>query len=530
MSTELLYLLLSVYFALWANQVFWEKFLEAAGLSLTAAPRVTVGLFVVLVGVHWLLMLCFVPRILAKPVGISLLIVTPFAVYFMREFGVYFDKSMLRNVVETDTREARELLGNIILWLQVCLYGVVPAAVFALWPQSPARGTALALFHRAGWAVACVVIVGLAMWSISAIAVPVFRDKRELRYLVTPANYLVSVARVLGEQTYEPEVLEPIASDAIRGEAASNRRPRVFVVIVGETVRAANWGLNGYRRQTTPQLQRRDVYNFPDVESCGTSTAVSLPCMFSLSGRRQHDEAVIRRSESVLHVLQRTGVDTLWRDNQSGCKGVCRGLPFESMASLGACPAGLCYDESLLDGLVDRIGSSQRDFVVVLHMMGNHGPRYYLRYPPAFQRWAPVCTTANLAQCSRESIVNAYDNGVAYADHVVARAIDMLVNLDSHDAGLLFVSDHGESLGENNVYLHGLPHLIAPAFQKKVPQVLWLSPALKKSLNVDMACLDGISRQPTSHDSLSHLLLGMMNIKTERYEPSLDFLGGCSKR
>src|SRR3546814_945063 len=170
-------------------------------------------------------------------------------------------------------------------------------------------------------------------------------------------------------------------------------RPRLLVFVLGETVRAQNWGLDGYLRQTTPQLAAmKDVINFPDVESCGTSTEVSVPCMFSPYGRHDYDAKKIRSHQPLLHVLQRAGVQVLWRDNQSGCKRVCDGLAFESMADAtdpALCNGKRCFDEILLSGLQARIRPDGRDRIVVLHMLGNHGPAYYQRYPPAFRRFTP---------------------------------------------------------------------------------------------------------------------------------------------
>jgi len=323
---------------------------------------------------------------------------------------------------------------------------------------------------------------------------------------------------------------QTVAPDAKR-TPVQGERPLLFVLVVGETARAKNFSLNGYARDTNPELARRNVINFPHATSCGTSTEVSLPCMFSVYGRARYDERQILSHESVLHVLARAGVGVLWRDNQSGCKGVCEGLPQEQLdgASVpGVCAGGQCFDEILLDGM-DRVWRDSRgNALVVMHQLGSHGPAYFRRYPPAFARFQPACGTDELRQCPDAEIVNAYDNTILYADHVLGKLIDWLAAAQStHDTGMLYVSDHGESLGESGLYLHGVPYAIAPAVQTHVPFVAWLSPALQRDSGIDDACMRKRAQQPVSHDNLFHSLLGIFSVETKAYDPSLDIFAGC---
>jgi lipid A ethanolaminephosphotransferase len=382
-----------------------------------------------------------------------------------------------------------------------------------------------------------VVAVGAAaLWSVFQDAAATMRNQKEMRWLITPGNVLWSTAMVLGQdsaQATRPRAV--IGTDAARTAQAQapGRKPLRVVLVVGETARAANWGLNGYSRQTTPQLAAMpDVVAFTKVSSCGTNTEVSVPCMFSPWGRRQYDEARIRGSQSLLHVLQRAGVQVFWRDNQSGCKGVCEGLPNETVSAATAprlCQGEHCLDEALLQGL-DGIaqGLPAGDQLLVLHQLGNHGPAYDRRYPDAFRRFTPVCQTSDLRLCSREQIVNAYDNALLYTDHVLAQAIAWLrQDSTAHDTALIYVSDHGESLGDNGLYLHGVPQAIAPAVQTQVPMVVWLSQGLVKQQGIDLACLRQRSTQAASHDNLFHSLLGLMGVGTALYERSLDVLADC---
>ncbi|MBC7941007.1 MAG: sulfatase-like hydrolase/transferase, partial [Chitinophagaceae bacterium] len=278
-------------------------------------------------------------------------------------------------------------------------------------------------------------------------------------------------------------------------------------------------------------LAAQDVLNFRDVGACGTNTETSLPCMFSAIGRRDYDEDRIRGSESLLHVLQHAGFQVLWRDNQSGCKGVCDGLPLQQIDPAqqpGMCTDGHCLDDVLLQGLDTVARDAHGNVVIVLHMLGNHGPAYFKRYSEAFRRFTPTCDTVELRGCSREEIVNAYDNALLYTDHVLANTIAFLKTLEPRfDTAMLYVSDHGESLGENGLYLHGIPYATAPEAQTKVPMVWWLSKGFTRSFGLDRDCLAAQTTRPWGHDQLFHSLLGLLQVETSVYERALDISAAC---
>ena len=309
----------------------------------------------------------------------------------------------------------------------------------------------------------------------------------------------------------------------------------VLVVVVGETARAANWGLSGYARQTTPQLAALDVVNVPVVQACGTHTEVSLPCMFAPIGRRDYDESRIRGQESLLHVAARAGVAVHWRDNQSGCKGVCEGLAGDTVTSSnapGLCEQGRCLDEGLIHDLDARLASARGTQLWVMHMLGNHGPSYFKRYPPAFARFQPECREDDLHRCSTEQIVNAYDNALLYTDHVLASAIAKLrAHAAEVDSALIYVSDHGESLGERGLFLHGLPYAIAPEVQTQVPMVMWFTAGFERAAGLTAGCLRPLLRQeaaaPLAHDHLFHTVLGLLDVRTRIKEPRWDLSSGC---
>ncbi|HVJ37381.1 MAG TPA: sulfatase-like hydrolase/transferase, partial [Stenotrophomonas sp.] len=250
-------------------------------------------------------------------------------------------------------------------------------------------------------------------------------------------------------------------------------------------------------------------------------------------GRHNYDEKAIRSQQSLLHVLEHAGIGTLWRDNQSGCKGVCEQLPtqlLQDAESPTLCQGDRCLDEILLDDLPAQVRARPGDRVVVLHQLGNHGPSYFQRYPPRFKRFVPACEDPDLGQCSREQIVNAYDNALLYTDHFLGRTIASLQAMDDYDSAMLYVSDHGESLGEKGLYLHGVPYAIAPREQTRIPMVMWFAPSFATARGLDLACLQRRATQRTDHDHLFASILGLMQVRTRIYDASRDLFAGCVGR
>jgi lipid A ethanolaminephosphotransferase len=301
---------------------------------------------------------------------------------------------------------------------------------------------------------------------------------------------------------------------------------------VGESARAENFGVLGYDRDTTPKLDKeRGLIAFTDVTSCGTETAVSVPCMFSNMGRKDYNASKAKNEEGLLDVLKRAGLEVIWRDNQSGCKGTCDRVTLQDVSNLkdpGLCANSECRDEILLQGLQHFIDTLDKDTVLVLHQMGSHGPEYFKRYPKEYERFTPVCESNALNNCSRESIINGYDNTLVYTDHVLSTLIDLLrKNQDKVDTAMLYLSDHGESLGEYNLFLHGTPYMLAPEQQKRVAMLAWFSDSYQKSFSVDTHCLQLSREKPLSQDNLFHSMLGLLEVNSKVYNQDLDMFAGC---
>ena len=533
LSTEALVLCICAYFIAVGNHSFWASALADRSPGDTGTWRFGVGVFVLLVALHFIALALFATRRTTKPLLILLLVCTAFASYFMGKYSVFLDPTMLRNLLRTDVGEARDLLAWDML-TQLAWQAALP--IWLVWRvRLRERGWRSATAWRLGSMALALGVATGAFLTVSQDLSSLMRTNKSMRYLITPGNYVYSLARVATADAVnatKPRVA--VGTDAVAGPAWTDRsKPLLFILVVGETARAMNWGLNGYARQTTPELAALGVINFTDVGSCGTNTETSLPCMFSRIGRRDYDEDRIRGEESLLHVVSRAGFAVQWRDNQSGCKGVCEGLPMQKMAKTpdpSLCNGSECMDEILLKGLDAQLAGDQGkgNHLIVLHQMGSHGPAYHRRAPEAFRRYTPTCDTAELHKCSTQAVVNAYDNSIAYTDHVLGEAVRFLQSQsDRYDTALLYVSDHGESLGENNLFLHGMPYAIAPAQQTQVPMVMWLSPTFTDSRQIDLACLRSRATQRATHDNLFHTMLGLLDVQTSVYEPALDLVKGC---
>jgi lipid A ethanolaminephosphotransferase len=437
------------------------------------------------------------------------------------------DSEMLRNALQTNPAEARDFIGWPLLWRLTWQAGLPIALVWWL-PLPPQR----AWVSARGWLLGCA--AGIAL--VFAAALPMyghyvsyFRNEQAARYLIAPANVVVGSVRLLRKslQVQGPHV--QVGLDARRA-SQPGERPLLLVLVVGETARAANFSLGGYARDTNPELARREVFYFTNVTSCGTATAMSLPCMFSDLPRSEFRLSEARRRDSVLDIAQRAGLAVHWIDNQSGCKGVCDRVPNETAQRFHppSCTAGECLDETLLHALDNLLPRTTRDTLLVLHAMGSHGPAYYRRAPPGHTPFQPACNTRRIETCTDEQIVNAYDNSIRYTDYILAGLIDRLgAAAQQIDPVLLYVSDHGESLGERGLYLHGQPFALAPAVQKRIPMLLWLHGNSRSRLGIDPGCLQAALAEPLPHDHLSHTLLGLSRIETAAYRPNLDLLRRC---
>lgn len=531
---EALVLVVVSLLVLGANTPFWTSALAGRSLAAPATWGFIASAFVLLVAIHAVPTLLLATRRSVRPLLLVLMLCALVGQHMMQRYGVVLDPSMLRNALRTDAREAAELFNpGLLLSIGVALAGGI-----ALW-WVPLRERSLrrALGIRAATLAGLLAVAVLALLAGFQDLSSMMRNDKALRYRITPANILYSAGRVVAGDVRnaraEREPLPPIE----RAATLPGSKPKLLVVMVGETARAMNFSLNGYARVTNPRLATEPIINFPDTTACGTSTEVSLPCMFSARGRADYDEDKIRRSESLPQLLARAGLQVTWLDNQSGCKGLCAGITSRDLTSLPdpqLCPDGRCFDGILLKGLAETVQAQEatggaKDTVVFLHQLGNHGPAYYKRYPAEFRRFTPECNQNELRECEAAQIVNAYDNAILYTDHLLAETIGWLRSRqDRYDVGLIYASDHGESLGEKGLFLHGMPRAIAPREQLAVPMLWWLGgDGVQGWEGLKADCLRQRAQAPASHDNLYHSILGLLHIQSPARVPERDLVSAC---
>jgi lipid A ethanolaminephosphotransferase len=536
-------LTLAVFVSLWlvsvGNWPLWRAMAELPELTSAHGAWFIASVGLMIAGMSLVLLSLGAWRHSIKPLGTLLLGVAAVGAHFMGSYRIVIDPTMLLNLLHTDVHEAGDLLGARLLLSLVLLAG---APIWWLWrtPLRPLPARAQGLRNVAALLAGLGLAGGLLVLNFAPMSATM-RNHKSLRYMVNPANSFYALGRLAlrgGARPAGPPVA--IGADAqLRPRRAGAKAP-LLMLVVGETARADHFSLNGYARDTNPETAALGLLSFSRVSSCGTNTAASLPCMFSHLGR---DAFVARKldHENLLDLLQRAGLAVLWLDNQSGCKGLCDRVPHAAAIDApngtthapGLCSEGECLDEALLTGLEQRLAAlpeerRQRGVVLVLHQMGSHGPAYYKRSPTANKAFMPECVTHALQDCEPRALVNAYDNSIAYTDHMLAASIAWLSRQAAgFDPMLLYVSDHGESLGENHLYLHGLPYAMAPREQTHVPMLLWLPPQSEATAGVTHECLQQRRDVELSHDHLFHTVQGLLGVSSSLLTPALDLAAPC---
>ncbi|KQT47350.1 sulfatase [Aureimonas sp. Leaf454] len=523
--------LVSAYMLAFTNSTFLDK-----GLRTFAGHEAS---FAALIGAVFLLSVAALTALsvkyLIKPAFILLVLIAGSASYFTDAFGTIIDREMIQSALVTTSGEARNLLTP-NLFLHLALYALLPSLLIG-WVRVVHRPFASKFLRNMAVILPCLcgalAIVALNYATFSSI----FRERRDLMATLNPGAPIAGAVKYVQTVTKDRDIVAaPLGTDARQGTrfAAAGQRS-LTVIVVGETARAMNFSLNGYSRNTNPELSERNVLNFSRTSSCGTATAVSLPCMFSVYPRSDYSTSRGLATQNLVDVLSHAGIAVDWFDNNTGSKDVADRIRYEFLPDTNDprfCMGGECKDEILVERLKTYLHQRPKtgNAVVVLHQLGSHGPAYFKRYPPEFERFKPACETAQFADCTQEEIVAAYDNTILYTDHILSDIIDLLKAEDPRTAtAMVYMSDHGESLGEDGLYLHGTPYFMAPEAQTHVPFVAWLSDGFAKAGGLAMDCLRGERDQPFSHDNLFHTVLGLADVSTEVYDPSLDAFAACRR-
>lgn len=522
LSREQLVLLASAYFLIFLNFRFaWNVFQT---YSLTLHNSIVAAAILILSFCLTALLLSFTcTRRTIKSFLAVLLPLSAVAAYFMDTYNVIISDDMLRNAVMTDMRELGDLFGATLV-SYICLLGLAPAILLRwvrLVPATSRKRAVLSQLKLSSILLAMMIFLILVFGREFS---SFFREHRSLREYANPVYPVYSLAKLAAAVLQSPAgPLQLLGLDAhVPGWDVERE---LIILVVGETVRADHLSLNGYARPTNPLLEKERVFSFTNVWSCGTSTSISVPCMFSHLPDSEFEVDKASHEENLLDVLAHADVNILWRDNNSNSKGVADRVPYQDWRSPDVNPVcdTECRDVGMLTGLQEYIDSKEKgDIVIVLHQMGNHGPAYFKRYPEAFEYFTPVCRSNELADCTSEEINNAYDNAIRYTDYFLAKVIKRLeVNSSRFETIMMYVSDHGESLGEYGLYLHGMPYVISPEQQRHVPVLFWFGDNYH---DVDLLALPENLQERYTHSNIFHTVLGLLEMETGVYDPEKDML------
>jgi lipid A ethanolaminephosphotransferase len=440
----------------------------------------------------------------------------------MQSYNIVMDKTMIENTLQTDMKESFDLLSSKLL-LSILLLAVLPSFVLYKLPLQK-QDFKTELWNAFKRIMLHIALIAVLLFSFSKFYTSFFREHKTLRLYTNPIASIYNTVAYTYEQLKDKNVPMLIIGQDATIDLSSTKKRRIVIMVVGEAARADHFSLNGYNKETNPLLKKENIINFSNMYSCGTTTAVSVPCMFSVYDRDEYSSTKGYNTHNALDILSQAGVDVLWRDNNSDSKGVAVRLNYEHYKTSDLntiCDNEECRDEGMLLGLDTIISKSKKDIIIVLHQMGNHGPAYYLRYPKKFEKFKPVCKTNQLEACTKQEISNAYDNAILYTDYFLSSVINLLKKYEKTSyTSMIYMADHGESLGESGFYLHGLPYFMAPDHQKHVASLMWFS----KNFPIDKNHLKNKSNEKYTHDNLFSTLLGIFKVKTKVYEKEMDIL------
>ena len=517
-----LILFVSIFLVIFDNYSFFTEVVKVYSLENLNILYIA-SLSIVVIGLTNFLLNLVSSKYTTKPILILVLMVSSFAAYFMNTYHIVIDSSMIRNAMQTDMKESLDLF-SIQLLIYVTLLGIVPS--FIVYKIDIEYQTFKKEFISKIISIfISLILIAIIIFSFSKFYTSFFREHKPLRYYTNPTYWIYSIADYINKTLNSgPIVVKQIGLDA----KISNRdkqNHKLIVMVVGEALRSDHFGLNGYKKDTTPLLSKnKDIINFDQFYSCGTSTAHSVPCIFSILKRDQYSYKKAIRVENVIDLLDHTGkIAITWRDNNSDPKGVMKRFGYDNYKSNKTntiCTDGECRDIGMLVDLDKFIEKNKgKDILIVLHQMGNHGPEYYKRYTKDFEKFKPVCKTNQLEQCTKEQIQNSYDNAILYTDMFLDKTINFLKDYnDKYQTALFYVADHGESLGENGIYLHGMPYFMAPDPQKHVAAFLWFG----KNFNINKNIVEQKKEMKLSQNNIFSTLIGLFDIETKEYEKNMD--------
>jgi lipid A ethanolaminephosphotransferase len=492
--------------------VFWSLsgFLSYFTLAVLVFVFTSVALFLI----------SFISIQLTKVFCLFSVAINAVALYFMMTYQVMLDISMLGNILNTRMEEAIDFAHpKLIVYL--LFFAVIPGFLLVR--------TKITKLHRGKIILqaSVVLILGL-LWIYGASSTWLWFDQnsKKLGGRILPWSYVIGLVRHYSDTSSQPNIqtlLPPADFIPVKNiDQDINKdtdQRKIVVLVIGEAARSGNFSIYGYTKNTTPLVEKQNVVALQNAFSCSTYTTASLKCILS---HTDNDGVFSSSYELLPSYLRRHNVDVIWRTNNWGeppikVTSYTKADDLRETCNGPGCP----FDEALLHNLVERIESSdKRNILVILHQKGSHGPAYNSLYPAEFRHFLPECDTVDLQKCSQQALINAYDNSILYTDHFLNRTINILKDQTNASTMMMYVSDHGESLGEYNLYLHGTPYSVAPDVQKKIPFLLWMSDEYIEAQNISVDKL----KKRTSHSQhhVFHSIMGAFNMRSDIYKEDMD--------
>jgi len=438
----------------------------------------------------------FLSRFVGKFLLVLFFILNAIAVYFINTYGVIIDESMIGNVLNTNYQEASSFFSIKII-LYIILLGVVPAIYIIKTKiiKEPFRRF-LITFSIALLFILIMVFANASNW------LWIDKNSKTLGGLAMPWSYTVNIPLfyIHKHQKNEKEILLPNAT-------IKDNQKSVVVLVIGESARSENFSLYGYNKNTNPLLSKiPNVFHF-NATSCGTYTTAGVKCILEPNSSD-------KLYEILPNYLYRNNAEVIWRTTNWGQPPLHIKNYMDKDSLQSNCKGKDCdYDEILLNGLKEQILASKKNkILVILHTSTSHGPAYSKKYPPQFETFKPVCNSVELGKCSHEALINAYDNTIVYTDYILSKIIDDLKQLKEYNSAMIFVSDHGESLGEKNLYTHGLPLSLAPKEQYNIPFIVWVSDSSKQLKPLETV----------NQNYVFHSVLNFLHIQSPVYNEELN--------
>ena len=528
-------LLVSVWLAFALNIGFYQKLHQLTPYQGMKSWLFLIASVLVVTALYNILLQLLQWRWTAKAVALILLFIGGFSAYFVCSLGVVISPDQIQNAMQTDPQEVKGLMSIRLLFWSLFMVAL-PMLVVACIPLKVETKSKV-LIKKGVHLIASFAALAAMLFVFYVDYAAIFRQHRDLKGMISPQNAIAAGFSYFHHQAPKENLpLVKYGEDAhLVEKTAQGKKPKLMVLVVGETARAESFSLNGYAKNTNPELSKLDVINFSQVSSCGTATAVSVPCMFSGMPRSDYDENLANHREGLLDIAQRAGYKVTWIDNNSGCKGTCTRVEqveiSPELKKKWCTPEGECYDQILVDALnqyIEKIpADDQTPRLIVLHQVGSHGPAYYARATPEFQKFKPTCDTNAIQGCTQDALINSYDNSIVYTDHILSEVIQSLKANSKYQTGFWYLSDHGESTGEYGMYLHGAPYAMAPSQQTHVPMIMWFSAEWKAHQAANVSCLSQQKSKVLSQDNLFPSLLSILGVQTQVIDAKNDMLQNC---